>query len=363
VKLTIILTLKDRAAFTYRWMRYMDDMRCPYKILIADGGKDSAIEQHLRNYGNYPNLDYEYIRYPYDVTIEDYLRKLENVISKVNSEYLLNADNDDFYLLERIPDILAFLDTNKDYVGARGWLVNLTVFDKAGLSTSQCCGVRYLAIENDALSLESASPYERVETLCINMSKYDYYANWYSIFRTASFQNVWKSLTTLTIKEMIVIEMLTHVLMSMSGKIGIMRFPFYIRQSSTSMFGDTLVVGNEFLERCIVNNSLSEFGVAVDQFVAFQTREERDQLLRAIAAWLEVFVSNIYWGRVRKTSVMYSLWKKIKGVPLLGLWLGQVYYRTAHLFSPLPLRQKRPVRLKSIEPYILARSQPHKIDK
>lgn len=364
MKLTIVLTLKDRTPFTYRWMQYMNDMRCPYKILIADGGEDSAIEQHLRNHENYPHLDYEYIRYPYDATIEDYLWKFENVKSRVVSEYLLNADNDDFYLLERIPEILEFLDAHKDYVGARGQLVNLTLFDKAGLPNCQCSGVRYVAVANDAPSIESVSPYERVERLCKDMHKYDYYANWDCIFRAASFQKVWKSLITLPIKEMIVTEVLTHVLMLMSGKIKIMPSPFYIRQSNTSTFGGTLVVGNEFLERCIVNNALSEFGVAVDQFVDVQSREERDRLLRAIAAWLEMFVSNIYWDRVHvKTSVMFRLRERIKCFPLLGSWIAQIYYRTSHLFSPLPLRQRKLVRLKLIEPYILARYQPHEIDK
>ena len=37
MKLTIALTLKGREEFTYRWMEYMNEMRCPYKILIADG--------------------------------------------------------------------------------------------------------------------------------------------------------------------------------------------------------------------------------------------------------------------------------------------------------------------------------------
>jgi len=353
VKLTIILTLKDRAPFTYRWMRYMNDMRCPCRILIADGGEDSAIEQHLRNHENYRHLDYEYIRYPYDATIEDYYMKCENVISRVESEYLLRADNDDFYLLDRIPEILAFLDMHKNYVGARGELVNLTLFDRAGLSSHVTLGTRYLAVADEVPSIENTCPYERVEALCKGMSTYDYYANWYCIFRSASFEEVWKSLITLPIKEMIVNEVLTHVLMVMKGKIKIMPTPFYVRQTGTSISAATLVVGNEFLERCIVNNALSEFGVAVDQFVEVQTRDERDRLLRAIAAWLEVFVSNIYWGRVRvRTGVMFRLRQKIRRAPLLGSCMAHIYYRMAHLFSPL--RQRRLVRLKSIEPYILS---------
>ena len=54
-ELTIILTLKDRVSFTYRWMEYMNDLSCPYKILIADGGIDKEVENHLLDKNNYPN--------------------------------------------------------------------------------------------------------------------------------------------------------------------------------------------------------------------------------------------------------------------------------------------------------------------
>jgi len=353
MKLTIILPLKDRVAFTYRWMRYMNDMRCPYRILIADGGEDIAIERHLRNHGNYPNLDYEYIRYPYDVTIETFLTKLEDVISRVKSEYLLHADNDDFFLLDRIPAIIAFLDTHKDYVGARGNLVNLILYDRSGVPSAQTLDARYLALDKEAPSIENECPCERVESLCKDMSTHDYYMNWYCIFRSASYQEVWKSLITLPIKEMIVVEVLTHVLLLMNGKIKIMPFNFYIRQSNPFQVGGMLVVGNEFLERCIVNNALSDFGVALEQFVVVQTRGERERLLRAIAAWLEVFVSNIYWGRVRmRKSILFRIRRKIRHVPWFGWWIAQIYYRMPRLF--LPLRQRRLANLKSIEPYILS---------
>ena len=96
MKLTIILTLKGREEFTFRWMRYMNEMHCPYKILLADGGANLELEAHLRHPNNYPNLDYEYIRYPFDASLDDYLNKFENVISRVKTEYILLADNDDF---------------------------------------------------------------------------------------------------------------------------------------------------------------------------------------------------------------------------------------------------------------------------
>lgn len=63
-RLTIVLTLKDRSAFTERWMRYMDACACPYRILIADGGEDPGIERRLRTPDGFPRLRYEYLRYP-----------------------------------------------------------------------------------------------------------------------------------------------------------------------------------------------------------------------------------------------------------------------------------------------------------
>ena len=362
MKLTIVLTIKDRAPFTYRWMKYMNDMRCPYKILIADGGKDTNLEKHLLDHKNYPDLNYEYIRYPYDATMNDYYMKLMDVVSRVKSEYVLLADDDDFYLLERIPELIEFLDTHKDYVGARGMLINLTTFGRNAKPSRVPADNRYLAFAIEAASIEDPDPYNRVEKLCNDMSKCDYYSNWYSVFRTASFQNTWKQFIDLPIKEIIVSEILTHVLLLISGKIKVMTFPFYVRQMYTSMFGDTLVVGNEFLERCVINNSLSEFRVVTDRFFASKSKEERERILRAIAAWLEEFVSNIYLNRTRlKTGIFYHLKsgtffrlrEKIKSILLFNQQVSRIYYILRCSFFPVP--HAKLVRLKLLEPYILRR--------
>ena len=50
--LTVVLTLKDRASLTYRWMHWMNEQKFPYKIIIADGGADKDIEMHLGNCQN-----------------------------------------------------------------------------------------------------------------------------------------------------------------------------------------------------------------------------------------------------------------------------------------------------------------------
>jgi len=112
--LTVVLTLKDRSAFTYRWMQWMESQRFPYKILIADGGSDPAIEQHLSDRKHYPSLNYEYIRYPFDSDLHAYMRKLADVADRVTTEFVLSADNDDLVLLEPLEESLAQLRGLKD---------------------------------------------------------------------------------------------------------------------------------------------------------------------------------------------------------------------------------------------------------
>ncbi len=352
-KLTIILTLKDRTPFTFRWMRYMNDKNCPHRILIADGGKDGLLEQELANHGNYPNLNYEYIRYPFDSSLRDYFRKMENAISRVQSDYLLLADNDDFYLLDRISELLDHLDANPDFVGARGQVVNLTLLDGAGEPTSEIVGRGYTAISNYAPSIDADSALERVDIACRSMSKHDYYMNWYCIYKSSTMKEVWRQLIQLPVGEMIVVEILTHVITLMEGKVAVLDAPFYVRQGHTTSTGDQLVAGNHFLERCVVNNALSDFRVAIERMTELQSREDQERVLHSIASWLEVFVANIYWQRVQyENSRIMRFRRSIKHMPFVGVLASKMYYGLAHHLSKK--RRRKMLRIKDVEPYILS---------
>ena len=57
--LTIVLPLKDKSNFTYRWMKYAEKNFQDYKIIIADGGKDKEVETILSNKSNYNKIDYQ----------------------------------------------------------------------------------------------------------------------------------------------------------------------------------------------------------------------------------------------------------------------------------------------------------------
>ncbi|MBL4861427.1 MAG: hypothetical protein JKY09_00205, partial [Crocinitomicaceae bacterium] len=62
-------------------MNYANKCCFPYKIIIADGGLENEFVDVLTP-ENYPNLDFEYLRYPYDQTYTHYFSKLVDAISK-----------------------------------------------------------------------------------------------------------------------------------------------------------------------------------------------------------------------------------------------------------------------------------------
>ena len=92
-ELTILLTLKDRAPFTFRWMSYINSINFPFKVLIADGGADETVPKVLSNKANFPNVTYEYVRYPYDQTYAEYYSKVVDALSRIKTQFVALADN------------------------------------------------------------------------------------------------------------------------------------------------------------------------------------------------------------------------------------------------------------------------------
>ena len=301
-QLTIILTLKNRSNFTLRWMHYMNMNQCKYKIFIADGGDDKEIERILSNKNNYPNINYEYHRYPFDANLECYFRKLNSIINLVNTKYVLQADNDDFFILDEIPKFINFLEINEKHIGARGSLVDLYYSGKNDSPKNPTCS-KYFLKQIFSESIELNEPLKRIEFLCDNISKFDYYANWYCVFRTENLRKTWNKLMPLNIPNMIVVEMCMHIYMLNYGKIKVFNEPFYIRQSGSSIHGDTLTEKNEFLESFFLQNFVKQLEIGLNAEETLDFEQNRTILLKSIASWFQIFNYNLYGSRVKVNNI------------------------------------------------------------
>jgi glycosyltransferase domain-containing protein len=236
--LTVVLTLKDRSAFTYRWMQWMEEQRFPYKILIADGGSDRAIERHLPDRTHYPHLDYEYIRYPFDSDLHAYMRKLADVADRVKTEFVLSADNDDLILLEPLQDNLARLRELKSVhtLGPVHYWFKVRKNAKS-LSDLACAGsaaVEYTRDKPmvDAL-LEDGDPLTRLFRVVESVYSPLIY---YGIHRAADYRRINHGALNLGFRRRVFREWHTLYVYALSGKMILGRAdrPFMLRQHDTS---------------------------------------------------------------------------------------------------------------------------------
>ena len=229
-KLTILLTLLDRPIFTYRWMKYANHINVHYKILIADGGNDKKIEEHLLRKDNYPNLDYEYIRYPFDQSYLHYYKKVLSTLELVKTPYVVLADNDDFFILDGLKKSVNFLEANKDYSSCGGKHYKIHI--RSSISDGYYVygdKIKFIDLgRNKADSVLDSSAVDRVYSFFSN-----YRNNWYDIHRTKYLKSYWDSIVQINLQNIHVSELIIGGLGASMGKIHRATFPYLILQEKT----------------------------------------------------------------------------------------------------------------------------------
>jgi glycosyltransferase domain-containing protein len=118
-QLTIVLAVKDRVAFTRRWLAFALRLKLPFRILIADGGADDTTAP-LAAESKAQGLAVEYVRYPFDATYADYYTKLADALSRVTTPFVVMADNDDLFIPEGLARAVECLLSHPEYVACGG---------------------------------------------------------------------------------------------------------------------------------------------------------------------------------------------------------------------------------------------------
>lgn len=232
--LTILLTLKGRPAFTFRWLDYMNRVGCPYPIIISDGGDDPGVESALSKHRVYPELQYTYHRFPYDATSADYSRKLRDSLLMIDSEYMLFADNDDFLLMNRLAEAVGFLQRNPEYAscGSRTILLDCGPPQATDVNRRLSGGPVHLALGAQGFAVGGGTPLERI---LMALSDYFDFGFWYYVHRTRPVQEFACCLTEMPLEKYIFYEYLFSAFLAKHGNIKPDAAPFYLRQTNTSL--------------------------------------------------------------------------------------------------------------------------------
>jgi glycosyltransferase domain-containing protein len=133
--LTILLAVKDRVAFTERWLAYAASVHLPHKIMIADGGSDPATS-HAAEASRAAGLDVDYVRYPFDASYADYYAKLADALARVTTPFAVMADNDDMFIPDGLARAVEFLNANPSYVACGGQCAVFWVAGGAAVSNT-----------------------------------------------------------------------------------------------------------------------------------------------------------------------------------------------------------------------------------
>jgi glycosyltransferase domain-containing protein len=187
-RLTIVLPLKGRHLFTMRFLWYANEARLPYRFLIADGQVNDAVAHHLENSREtFPHLDIEYVRYPDDAGYRQFFAKMSNALSRVRTPYAMLADNDDFLGMSGIEEALDFLETNSDYVCARGRPTAFQAYSGFGTPDGGVHGsLNSLRMAYESEDISGPLVSERLRQGGLSLLIY------YSVYRTAALATLWR---------------------------------------------------------------------------------------------------------------------------------------------------------------------------
>ena len=168
--LTIVVPLYGREELTNRFLNYLQHVKCPFKVLFADGSLND--QSSLISRVNFPDVNLEYYRFPYDKDIPTYMKKMKGIFAKVTTPLTVMMDNDDLFCLNGLYEGVEFLSENPGYWGYRQDVRNLTL-DNNGLRAGESM--------YELPTIDGENPMQRVRSSINNRN-----ALWHDITRSSA---------------------------------------------------------------------------------------------------------------------------------------------------------------------------------
>jgi glycosyltransferase domain-containing protein len=317
-KLTILLTLKDRTAYTFRWLEYANSVRFPFKVLIADGGADRAVQDALTQKSAFPDVDYEYLRYPYDATYRDYFAKIVDALGRVRTPFVAMADNDDFLFPDCLQESAEFMAEHPDYSWCGGqcalfWLRGRTEDEHHplyGRSVDWKCS-RY------APPLPDATAADRL----LGRSLYHSDPSYYMVKRTSEHLAQFRLILDCQMQDLFLVELLLCALTSIAGKAKFLDSMYLARQMNSGSSGiEHSEKFGDWFGRMLVDTWSRDFGNYVS--AVGRALEEKDGISHQEACTLAI--------RSYRMSVAPSLLENLLEEPTINPWMTMIVPAVRH---------------------------------
>jgi glycosyltransferase domain-containing protein len=176
--LTLIVPLFDRHELTDRVLSSLDEQKCEFKIIVADGSFEKFEDEEIE----YKNLDIEYFYDEPDVSIAKFMKKMGRASERIETPFCMIFDNDDLIDLSGIRNGIKFMSSHPDYSCYQNDVRTLDVHPEIDLKDS--------LYQNN--SIEQSDPAERLDDAISNFNSFNY-----AIFRTSYIKSFFKMLDVL----------------------------------------------------------------------------------------------------------------------------------------------------------------------
>ena len=254
--LTVLLVLRDREEFTFRWLKYAYDFKLPFNLLIADGGSNDVVDQYIRDNNLKDRLKIDYIKTEYDVTRSIYYRKINNALKLVNTPYVIFADNDDFFSIEGLKSAVSYLDkAGNQYASCGGTTINFSIKD------GDIYGKKvehWLSLGRD---YNQNKAFDRVTSYLLGGS-----GLYYNVHRVSLMRNVWQHVNKYNFNNIRMPELLLEMYMLASGRVKYLNNPMYFRQTGDGI-GNSAMLSSDFLGEMLNSSWSSEVNAVFDIIV------------------------------------------------------------------------------------------------
>jgi glycosyltransferase domain-containing protein len=207
-------------------MSYANSIRFPFRVLIADGGADPSVTSIFSDKRSFPNVDFEYVRYPYDASYLHYYSKIADALAHVQTPFVAMADNDDFFIVEGLRLAVEFLRENPSYSACGGHAATLwiTPFDGSDSNVYGKLVESKWRVCPPSVCEETAAG--RIRSLFRNY----FDASYYDVQRSEQARKRFEKLRDLELKDLFLAEYLIAFLIGVAGKVHRVDRLFLVRQ-------------------------------------------------------------------------------------------------------------------------------------
>ncbi|EMY76164.1 hypothetical protein LEP1GSC060_1576 [Leptospira weilii serovar Ranarum str. ICFT] len=304
MNITILLTLKGRPLHTFRWMWHHNRIRLPFKIVIADGGTDLKVERLLSEPKNFPNLNYKYFRYQ-DNLLEDYWFKLADIITKIDTPYVMFSDNDDFVLPAAVHTAEKLFETHSDCISVCSTSLNFALRDKSA-DFDSIMGDMYNFSYQYGINYDAIDTMTRVKQF-LNRSYYFLY----SVTRTEAWIDIFKEVKEINFKNFDVWERFIYLSLIIKGKIIFSPQPSYLRQLGSS---EAHALVSPWINRLFFSDWMNDFQSMVSAIIRRAEKVSTSPVASDLNKMLrQLYVDampNIIQNYLTMTSISRPSWLK-----------------------------------------------------